>query len=359
MEYYKAEVKSGCFVILALLILVSMLMWLGSGTRTVKADTTTYVAKFTNVGQIRNYSPVYMYGKVVGRIQDTRIRDRAAEVVIAINADIKVYENARFVAKQINLLGQLFVFIEPGTPVAKLISREPDETEDLKIWKRKKRMNIPGVIGSSLVVVMENAQKMSNHLNDIFKNISENQEELWLTMIELAKQYAGLGKRLNQSYDDNKKKIDLTVGHLEAITLELRKFIMSNRKNIDELIIETKETLKVSRNQLERNGENLQKLLISLQKQIDTGVDSLLKNLTKLTGDLDETIIGSQRSIFDTLRNVKEVSKNLKVLTAKLSADPSILIFGSGDEPSEYRSRAKNAREFRDKGRMPAFGPRK
>ncbi len=368
MEYYKSEVKSGCFIVLAVFVLVALLMWLGEGKRRL-LNTTTYVVQFTNVSQIRNNSPVYMYGKVVGRVSDTRPRQNYAEVVIELDSAIKIYENAKFEAKQINLLGQLFVFVNPGTPSDParpekrnmLLNPMPGDTDEVAELKKARRLSgyLKGSIGTSLQVVMENAQKLSYNINEVIATLKNKEEDLLQAMIDLAKQYAQLGKRLNENLDDNKKKILLTLSHLEAITLEFRKFIVSNSKNIEALLVETKEAIAVSKTQVEQNGAKLKKLLESLHSQIERRVDPLLENLAKLTSDLDETLAGNQRSIYDTMRNIREVSNNLKVLSAKLSADPSLLIFGTGEKPSEYRKRAKDAREFRDKGRMPLFGHRK
>ena len=360
MEYYKTEVKSGCFLVLAASVLIALLFWLGGGKRYM-GETTTYVARFTNVSQIRNNSPIFMFGKNIGRISDTRVRNEYAEVVCEIRADIKVYENAKFVAKQINVLGQLFVFLEPGT-VAEgwdLISPLADDTPEESSIRKRKRMQIPGIIGTSIEAIMQNTQDVTKNVNKTIIIFNEKQADLLDAITNISNEFAAVAKKTNENFDANLEQVTRTLENVEGITSTLKEFLQKNTEQVELLLKTSTETLEITKAQMVQNGEELKKLIVSLQQQLDSNVSDLLSNLTKLTKDIDETVIRNRRTIFDTMKNIREISDNLKVLSLKLKADPSILIFGSDDEPTDYKSRSKLSRDLRDKGRMPEFGHRK
>jgi len=360
MEYYKTEVKSGCFLALAAAVLIALLFWLGGGGSYV-GESTTYVARFTNVSQIRNNSPIFMFGKNVGRISDTRVRNEYAEVVCEIRSDIKVYENAKFVAKQINVLGQLFVFLEPGTAEQgwDLISPVAQDTPDQEAIRKRKRLQIPGIIGTSLEAIMQNTQDVTKNANKTIVIFNEKQADLLDAITNISNEFAAVAKKTNENFDETMEQVTLTLKNVEEITANLKEFLTQNKTQFEELLKVSSDTLTVSKEQIKQNGEEMKKLISSLQTQLDSNVQVLLENLTTLTKDIDETIIGNRRTIFDTMKNIREISENLKVLSLRLSADPSLLIFGSDDEPTDFDSQNERSRELRDKGRMPEFGHRK
>jgi len=75
---------------------------------------TELVAVFSDIGGLRNGAAVMIAGVEIGRVEGIRLEDYEARVVLRINPDLAIHEDAIVSIKTRGLIGENFVQISPG-----------------------------------------------------------------------------------------------------------------------------------------------------------------------------------------------------------------------------------------------------
>lgn len=113
MERSRVNVAVGVFVVLGILALgylsikLGRVSWLGGRGYTVVAD-------FPSVGGLKEGATVEIAGVEVGRVESIRLADYQARVVIRLNSDVQLQEDAIASIKTKGLIGEKFIRISPG-----------------------------------------------------------------------------------------------------------------------------------------------------------------------------------------------------------------------------------------------------
>jgi phospholipid/cholesterol/gamma-HCH transport system substrate-binding protein len=113
MERSKVNVAVGVFVVLGILALGYLSIKLG---RVAILSTGGYlvVADFPSVGGLRSGASVEIAGVEVGRVESIGLADYQARVVLRLNSDVKLQEDAIASIKTKGLIGEKFIRISPG-----------------------------------------------------------------------------------------------------------------------------------------------------------------------------------------------------------------------------------------------------
>ncbi len=131
-----SEVKTGAFIVGALVLLFVAVSFLGGLVRDQGYE---IIVRVTNAGGLIKDAQVLMAGIDVGRVTDLRLnRFNQAEIVLRIRSGVSIPTGSRFSLATQGLLGQPYVTISPGPPGAppmppgSVIAGEPPFTvEDL------------------------------------------------------------------------------------------------------------------------------------------------------------------------------------------------------------------------------------
>jgi phospholipid/cholesterol/gamma-HCH transport system substrate-binding protein len=113
MERARLNIAVGVFVILGILALgylsikLGRVTFLGGGGYVVTAN-------FSSVGGLRPGSSVEIAGVPVGQVEAIRLADYEAQVVLRLDAGVKLQEDAIAAIKTKGLIGEKFVSISPG-----------------------------------------------------------------------------------------------------------------------------------------------------------------------------------------------------------------------------------------------------
>ncbi len=113
MERSRVNVAVGVFVVLGILALgylsikLGRVSWLGGRGYTVVAD-------FPSVGGLKEGATVEIAGVEIGRVESIRLADYQARVVIRLNSDVQLQEDAIASIKTKGLIGEKFIRISPG-----------------------------------------------------------------------------------------------------------------------------------------------------------------------------------------------------------------------------------------------------
>lgn len=113
MERSKVNIAVGVFVVLGMLALGYLSIKLG---RVTLLSTGGYlvVADFPSVGGLRSGASVEIAGVEVGRVESIGLADYQARVVLRMNSDVKLQEDAIASIKTKGLIGEKFIRISPG-----------------------------------------------------------------------------------------------------------------------------------------------------------------------------------------------------------------------------------------------------
>lgn len=115
MKKYSMETTVGVFVVVGLLCIGYMAVKLGK-LPILGGDYYTLSAKFTSVSGLRINSPIEMFGIEVGRVERLAIQqeEQSAVVYMKIKADTKVYDDAIASIRTSGLIGDKYVYLDPG-----------------------------------------------------------------------------------------------------------------------------------------------------------------------------------------------------------------------------------------------------
>ena len=113
MERSKVNIAVGVFVVLGMLALGYLSIKLGRVT-VFSGGGYVVVADFPSVGGLRSGASVEIAGVEVGRVESIALADYQARVVLWLNSDVKLQEDAIASIKTKGLIGEKFIRLSPG-----------------------------------------------------------------------------------------------------------------------------------------------------------------------------------------------------------------------------------------------------
>ncbi len=312
MEIRDSEVKSGAFIVLAVIALVVLLFSVGD-LKSHFRSTVEYHTYLSDVKFLKPHSPVTYGGLRVGEIKEIRVaEDRFGQlrVTIQVGEEVEVKEDSILSLEQDGVLGSKYIEISPGTASAKRASSGAE---------------LKGVIPSSITDLTAALDAPIQKLNFLLESLNKV-----------------FGREVNQK-------------NLSEIMAEGK-----------ELLVELREEVKKLGNRFDRTGEKAQEALDEIQgliKENRPEISSLLKNLDDLSSGLIETasrldsliqrgdglVVQNNKNLYETIRALRDAAHHLEQGAKRVRADPSILLFGAKETPEELR-RADET-EIRLKGR--------
>jgi phospholipid/cholesterol/gamma-HCH transport system substrate-binding protein len=113
MERSRVNIAVGIFVVLGVLALAYLSIKLGRVTF-LSGGGYLLVAEFPSVGGLRPGASVEIAGVEVGKVEAIGLADYQARVVLRLNTDVQVQEDAIASIKTKGLIGEKFIRISPG-----------------------------------------------------------------------------------------------------------------------------------------------------------------------------------------------------------------------------------------------------
>jgi len=300
MEIRDSEVKSGAFILLAVVALVILLFSVGNLTSYFR-PTVEYHTYLSNVQFLKAHDPVTYGGMRVGEIRKIELADDRfgqLKIIIQVGEEIEVKEDSTLVLKQDGILGSRYLEITPGGAASKRAGAGAELDGVLP----------PGImdLGGRLEGPLRKADLLLENLNKIFGSPGnqKNVEEL-----------LSRGRELLVDLRDEVQKIGAEVRGMG--------------EKADETMAEVQEIIRENHPTLSTILKNLNGLSASLVETADH-LDGLI-----LRGN--DLVIQNNRNIYETIRNLRDAAYHLEQGARRIRADPSILIFGAGETPEELR----------------------
>jgi len=115
MSQSRIEIKVGLFLLVGLLLLATLAILFSSGT-TFRRNTYELRLKSDDVGGIKAGAGVLMRGVKIGNVAGTKLDPdgRGVTILLKIDNQQSLYDNARFEIEQSGFLGDRFIAIYPG-----------------------------------------------------------------------------------------------------------------------------------------------------------------------------------------------------------------------------------------------------
>jgi phospholipid/cholesterol/gamma-HCH transport system substrate-binding protein len=113
MKRFNLEVIVGLFVILGLCALAYLSVRLGQ-LQIGQGNTYDLTAVFPTVAGLREGATVEIAGVQVGRVQEIRLADYAAAVILRIDKEVQLQEDTIASIRTRGLIGEKYVRVSPG-----------------------------------------------------------------------------------------------------------------------------------------------------------------------------------------------------------------------------------------------------
>jgi len=294
MRDRKVELQVGLVVVLAVVILVWGIIWLKEYKFRQKRY--TYSALFPNVGALEVGDPVAVLGVAKGEVE--RISLYQGEVLVTFNltSEVILKEDATFTVKNIGLMGERYIEVDPGR------SKNPLDLSQPK--KGTFDSGIPEVMGMMGEMISE-IRTLTSHLRGTF-GTAWTEESIRKSIENMRRLSGDLSSLLAQ----NKNRINQTVNDLHYASSELKKMVDDNREKLNT----TFDNFASASERFENITQVLDSLSFSLNilsRRIEKGEGTLgqLINDKTLYQDLQSTIKSVDELIQDIKANPKRYFK--------------------------------------------------
>jgi phospholipid/cholesterol/gamma-HCH transport system substrate-binding protein len=229
-------------------------------------------AVFDNAAGLNEKTDVRIAGVPAGSVRRIELtEDGKARVILDVNADVQLYENASAQIANLGLLGEKYIELDPGTPAARPITAEA--------------VVIRGGTASSI--------------DDVTKQVSEIATDVKAITSSLRAVMAG---------PQGQQRLDEIVVNVQTITREIRELVGANRANVDATVA------------------NMRALTADLRAELPRLADSI-DNVAKQIGG---TVGENRQEIREIVDNLKVLSADLRVTTQNLNSITGQVKSGEG-----------------------------
>ncbi len=287
MRDRKVELQVGLVVVLAVIIFAWGIIWLKEYK--FRQERYTYSVLFPNVGALEIGDPVAVLGVAKGGVEKMVIYQGEVLVTFNLSSDVILKEDASFTVKNIGLMGERYIEVEPGhsqilLDLSKLqkgffdsgIPEVMGMMGEMITEIRRLTSNLQGTFGTawaeeSIKKSIENMRRLSEDLSSL---LAQNKKKIGKTVNNL--HYAS--SELKKMVDDNKEKLNSTVDNFASASERF--------KNITEVLDSLSFSLKILSEKIERGEGTLGKLindksLYEELKNTTKSVDELVKDIKK------------------------------------------------------------------------------
>jgi len=273
------ESKVGLFVLAGLTVLMISILMLGD----IHFRPQNYFhATFNNIEGITDKSPVKIFGVDVGSVKSARLEDGKAQITIALQKGIPVYQNATIRIRSTGIIGSKFIALNPGKP-------EPGTPE------QDQRLHSGDTIrGQDTVSIDELMERVAKSLDDVTgggklgSNLNATMENLHHITDSLN---AAIGEQ-RQSLVNIVKNVEDFSAHAKSVAAHLDDILTSSKQEVKDAIHNLKETLDKSNSILTdlKNGQGTLGVLLS-DKKTGEEVKETVTNL-KQTSESAKEVLG-------------------------------------------------------------------
>lgn len=286
----KTSYKVGIFTLIVLGVLGFLIIKLGD--REFGVEYNYYYVSFEDAQGLSKGADVQVRGVKAGKVEDIVFEDTAVKVKLKVRKEIPIYQDAKIIIKTYGLMGDKFIYIDPGNPRAGVLMSGSDIKNTYKYAQTEDMIN----------QIDQAARKFSLLMDNLNKVVEESQiQKLFLD-------FDAFVNNANLAVIENREGLKTSIENIRIITAELRKALPSIIENLDK-------TLENSKNITQENRQNIRELIASLREKTPKTLDSVDRAASQLEQALEE----NRKDLRISIENLKEASKNLNQLLSKIN----------------------------------------
>jgi phospholipid/cholesterol/gamma-HCH transport system substrate-binding protein len=268
----KSEIRVGILILLAIVIILWVFGW--AKNITINSQRKIITVEFNSVAGLEISDPVAINGVRKGYVDDIRIEKNKVHVVVNIESEIILKEDAKFQIMMLDLMGGKKVEIDPGS------------SENVLNYEILHKGKFVGDIASAMAVF----GSVETDLVDVIKEVK-------ITL-------ANLNKTLTDQ--DFNKDLRLSLYNLTQLTENLNRLIVANKEGISQLLNSGIELSRSVNDFFETNKDSISSTITSLKQTLDHSREMIIK-----VNDLIEKTNAGQNNL-GKLMNDPEIVTDLK-----------------------------------------------
>lgn len=286
----KTSYKVGIFTLIVLGILGFLIIKLGD--REFGVEYNYYYVSFEDAQGLSKGADVQVRGVKAGKVEDIVFEDTAVKVKLKVRKEIPIYQDAKIIIKTYGLMGDKFIYIDPGNPQAGVLTSGSDIKNTYKYAQTEDMIN----------QVQDAAKKFAILIDSLNKAIGEGQLQ------KLIEDFDRFAYNANDVVVENREDIRKTIENIRIITTDLRKTLPSIAENLDK-------TLENTKNITQENRQNIKELIASLREKAPKTLDSV----DRAAMQIEQAVEENRKDLKVSIENIREASKNLNQLLAKVN----------------------------------------
>lgn len=334
MPVKSSELRSGVFVVLAVVALTILIFSVGNFRARLKSQS-QYVTYVGNAKFLKPHDPITYGGYKVGEIKSLEVapdRHGMVKITLAVDVDTPVMADSDITVKQDGILGPKYLEISPGSSGAK---RAPSGA------------TLPGITPVAFVELGPSfegpMQKLDTLLDNVNKIIGDG---------EFRKNVAAMltdARELLKSLSDEIQKVGAVAGKTGERSQEVLAEVHDTVKAIREPLGKTLKNTEELTGKLAKDADLITERIVKTLDEVTARLNKSLDSLDQVLKDTDGVIVQNNKNLFETIRGMRDMTHHLELAAKRIRANPSVVLFGSPETPEELR-RADET-ELRLKGR--------
>jgi phospholipid/cholesterol/gamma-HCH transport system substrate-binding protein len=334
MAVKSTELRSGIFVVLAVVVLTILIFSVGNFKARLKSAS-RYYTYVDNAKFLKTHDPVTWGGFKVGEIKNMEVApDRHGYVKITVDVDenIPVKEDSVITVKQDGILGPKYLELSPGSPQGK---------------KAATGATLPGVAPTAFVELGPAFEGPLNRINLLLDNLNAILGEE-----AFRKNIGGMmseARSLLASMNEQVQKLGAVASKTGDRSQELMAEIQDTVKSVREPLTKTLKNTDELTSRLTKDADLLTDKIVKTLDELTAKLSATAANLDQLLKDSDGLIVQNNKNLYETVRGLRDMTHHLELAAKRIRANPSIVLFGAEETPEELRKADET--ELRLKGR--------
>jgi phospholipid/cholesterol/gamma-HCH transport system substrate-binding protein len=271
----RIEVVVGVTVILAIIVAVVGILWLGNYK--LGQTRNRVVAVFEDGSGVKAGDPVTVYGVTKGKVEGIRLDQQRVELVLLVDSEIRLFADAQAWVLDAGMMGEKRVEVRPGTGPTPLDLSRP----------------IRGARGGGLTETVRDVGALAAQVGELVRLLRRDVLN------------DGAGNSIRQ-----------TIEHAERTTQDLEGMARENRAGLKAAVADLRATSSEVRGLLEERGDSLT-LLIDRANAVSARLDTLTSRIERGEGTL-----GLLLKDEELYQNLKSTSKGLDELIRDFKEHP-------------------------------------
>lgn len=386
MQYFRANVKVGLFLLFSLVLFVAAAIIIGRVDDWFEQKH-RYLVLFQNAGLLRPRAKVSYAGYVVGEVATIEIQADGEQArrypgyyvtaSIVVEPWVTVRDDSRIDIKTDGFIGDRYLDITPGqgailAPESTLLGTLGG-VEGLVASFSGTGGGLKEITDSLRTLLMDTTDP--NSLPTTLGSLRQLVEDLRPRLAEVSIALTALLVQVKDEVKAASSKAVTTLNTLDSTVAENRAGLQRAVTALNTTLGQAQKTLKNTQTLVDSTKGDVTKVLTSVHKLSETtrgdtatllasmhnlsetlrrDTETTLEQLQQVLVHADALLLQNNRNVFTTVENLRDSTDNLKAATRQVRSNPAVLVWGNGKQQDTDLANGypTNTRTLQDRGRV-------